>query len=105
VDAAIDLVGTDEAIDVSLELVQLPSRVVSIAAFGRGGDGIRLLGGGPGADPGDEIRQAARAMLVEAVAAGSLRVLVDRTFPLDQAAEAHRLLMTGHVTGKLVLTV
>lgn len=105
VDAAIDLIGTDEAIDVSLELVQLPSRVASIAAFGRGGDGIRLLGGGPGADPGDEIRQAARAMLVEAVAAGTLRVFVERTFPLDQAADAHRLLKAGHVTGKLVLTV
>ena len=105
IDAAIDLVGTDEAIDVSLELVQLPARIASIAAFGRGGDGIRLLGGGPGADPGDEIRQAARSVLVEAVAAGSLRVFVERTFPLDHAADAHRLLMTGHVTGKLALTV
>jgi NADPH:quinone reductase len=105
VDAAIDLVGTDEAVDVSLELVQVPTRVASIAAFGRGSDGIRLLGGGPGADAGDEIRQAARGMLVEAVAAGTLRVFVARTFPLAEAAEAHRLLMAGHVTGKLVLTV
>jgi NADPH:quinone reductase len=105
VDAAIDLAGTDEAVDVSLELVQPPSRVVSIAAFARGGDGIRLLGGGPGAEPGNEIRNAARGMLVEAVAAGTLRVFVERTFPLDQAAEAHRLLMARHVTGKLVLTI
>jgi NADPH:quinone reductase len=105
VDAAIDTVGTDEAIDSSLELVGSPSRIVSIAAFGRGGDGIRLVGGGPGADPGDEIRMAARAMLVEAVAAGTLQVIVDRTFPLAEAAEAHRLLADGHVTGKLILTV
>jgi NADPH:quinone reductase-like Zn-dependent oxidoreductase len=105
VDAAIDLIGTDEAVDVSLELVRTRSRVVSIAAFGRGGDGIRLLGGGPGAEAGDEIRNAARGMLGEAVAAGTLRVFVERTFPLDQAAEAHRLLMARHVTGKLVLTV
>jgi NADPH:quinone reductase len=104
VDAALDLVGTDEAIDVSLELVQPPSRIVSIAAFGRGTDGIRLIGGGPGADPGTEIRQAARQTLATAAAAGTLRVIVERTFPLDRAADAHRLLMRGHVTGKLILT-
>ena len=105
VDAATDLIGTDEAIDTSLELVPLRSRIVSIAAFGRGGDGIRLIGGGPGADPGDDIRRAARSMLTEAVADGSLRVLVERTYPLREAAEAHRQLKAGHVTGKLVLTV
>ena len=105
VDAAIDLVGTDEAVDVSLELVQQHSRIVSIAAFGRAEDGIRLLGGGPGAEPGEEIRAASRAMLAEAVGAGTLDVFVERTFPLAQAADAHRLLATGHVTGKLILTV
>ncbi len=35
VDAAIDLIGTDEAVDVSLELVADRGRIVSIAAFGR----------------------------------------------------------------------
>ena len=44
----------------------------------------------------------ALAALVEE---GKLRVHVDRTFPLEQAADAHRLSETGHVTGKLVLTV
>ena len=97
--------GTDEAVDVSLELVQQRSRIVSIAAFGRAEDGIRLLGGGPGAEPGEEIRAASRAMLAEAVGAGTLEVFVERTFPLAQAADAHRLLATGHVTGKLILTV
>jgi NADPH2:quinone reductase len=105
IDAATDLIGTDEAIDTSLELVPLRSRIVSIAAFGRGDDGIRLLGGGPGADPGDDIRRAARGMLVEAVAEEVLRVIIDRTYPLGDAADAHRELMSGHVTGKLILTV
>jgi NADPH:quinone reductase len=105
VDAATDLIGTDEAIDTSLELVPLRSRIVSIAAFGRGGDGIHLIGGGPGADPGDDIRRAARSMLTQAVADDTLRVVIDRTYPLREAAEAHRQLMAGHVTGKLVLTV
>jgi NADPH:quinone reductase len=51
VNAAIDAVGTDEAIDVSLALVPEPSRIVSIAALHRADTGITLIGGGPGADP------------------------------------------------------
>ena len=36
---------------------------------------------------------------------GKLRVHVNRTFPLAQAAAAHRLIEEGHVQGKLVLAV
>lgn len=36
---------------------------------------------------------------------GSVRVHVEREFPLEQGAEAHRLLEAGHVRGKLVLRV
>ena len=46
VDAALDTVGTDEAIDVSLELVADRSRIVTIAAFARGLElGIKVIGG------------------------------------------------------------
>ncbi len=104
VDVAIDLIGSDEAVDVSLELVADKSRIATIAAFARAGDvGIKLLGGGPGADPGTAIRAAARQQLTAAVADGSLKVLVARTYPLEQAADAHRDIMTGHTTGKIVL--
>jgi threonine dehydrogenase-like Zn-dependent dehydrogenase len=45
VDAAIDCVGTDEAVDVSLELVADRDRIASIAAFPRGaGVGTACLG-------------------------------------------------------------
>ena len=37
------------------------------------------------------------------VEAGSLRLHISRRFPLDQAAEAHRLLESGHVNGKVIL--
>lgn len=104
VDAALDLVGADEAVDVSLELVRDRTRIVSIAAFGRGGDGITLIGGGPGADPGTEIRDAARFELVRAVEEGSLHVLVSATYPLEEAAKAHQAISTGHTRGKIVLT-
>ncbi|MEU6039951.1 NADP-dependent oxidoreductase [Actinomadura sp. NPDC047616] len=39
------------------------------------------------------------------VRAGSLKVHVDRTFPLEDAAEAHRLVARGRTTGKVVLMV
>jgi len=103
VDAAIDCIGTDEAVDVSLELVADRDRIASIAAFARGAEaGIKMLGGGPGADPGTELRMAARLQLTALVEQGKLEVRT-RSFALDDAAAAHREGQTGHVTGKLVL--
>ena len=104
VDAALDLVGTDEALDVSLELVADRARIATIAGFARGfREGIKVLGGAPGADPGTQIRDAARLELTRLAAARALRVFVTQTFPLDKAAEAHRAVMTGHTTGKIAL--
>ena len=104
VDAALDLVGTDEAVDVSLELVADRQRIATIAAFGRAAaDGIRALGGGPGADPGTELRDAARAELAALAGAGRLEVVVAGSFPLEEVAAAHRHGMAGHTHGKLVL--
>ena len=101
-----DTVGTDEAIDVSLELVADRSRIVTIAAFARGLElGIKVIGGAPGADPGTEIRQAARLELVQLARARHLRVIVSQTFPLTEVAAAHRAAMTGHARGKIALTV
>lgn len=37
------------------------------------------------------------------VRAGRIKPLLDRTLPLSQAAEAHRLIATNQVTGNLVL--
>jgi NADPH2:quinone reductase len=104
IDAALDLVGTDEAVDVSLELVADRARIVTIAAFGRAGEaGIKALGNGPGADPGTEIRSAARLELARLAADGSLRVFVSNTYPLADVAEAHRAVMAGHTSGKIAL--
>jgi NADPH:quinone reductase-like Zn-dependent oxidoreductase len=104
VDVAIDTVGTDEAVDVSLELVADRGRIVTIAAFGRAAQaGIRLIGGGPGADAGDDIRDAARLQLTAEFEAGRLQVVVANAYALADVAEAHRQIMTGHTAGKIVL--
>ncbi len=39
------------------------------------------------------------------VAEGKLRPIIDRILPLDQAAEAHEYMETGHARGKVVLKV
>jgi NADPH2:quinone reductase len=104
VDASIDLVGTDEALDTSLALVADRQRIATIAAFGRRFDlGIRVLGRAPGADPGVNIRNAARMELVRQAEAGQLSVLVADTYPLSEAATAHRELAKGHTHGKIIL--
>jgi len=104
VDAAIDLVGTDEAIDVSVALVADRARIATIAGFGQAQrEGIKALGGGPGADPGTDIRTAARLELARLAGQGALRVVVAETFPLADVADAHRLIMKGHTAGKIAL--
>jgi NADPH:quinone reductase len=104
VDVALDTVGTDEAVDVSLELVADRSRIATIAAFGRAGEaGITLLGNGPGAEPGTELRNRARLLLTELAGKGELDVVVAATFPLTEAAAAHRFVKDGHAGGKVVL--
>jgi NADPH2:quinone reductase len=103
IDAALDLVGTDEAVDVTLQVLPDVTRFVSIAAFGRADTGVQLIGGGPGADPGTEIRRNARGPLLAALADGSLKVTIAATYPLAQAADATRELMTGHTNGKIIL--
>jgi NADPH:quinone reductase-like Zn-dependent oxidoreductase len=103
VDAAIDAVGTDEAIDTSLALVGDRDRIATVANAPRGlREGIKVLGGAPGADRGTEIRNAARAELAELAARGDVTLPVV-TYALDDAAAAHRESIEGHPTGKLVL--
>ncbi len=100
VDAAIDAVGTDEAVDTSLQLVDDRSRIVSIAAFGRASDGITLISRD---DPETRVRAEAWRTLLPAAADGTLEVDVARTYPLTDAAEALRLVRDGHADGKVVL--
>ena len=84
--------------------IQSDTRIATIAGFARGpGAGIKVLGGAPGADPGTEIRDAARLELTRLAQGDGLRVFVAQEFPLTEAAAAHRAIMSGHVSGKIVL--
>jgi NADPH:quinone reductase len=100
-DAAYDCVGTDEAVDVSLALVDR-TRLVTIAAAGRAGEeGFEVVGA---ARPDSAaFRDSNRASLVAMAARGELVVPVSHTYPLDQAAAALSLLAGEHPGGKLAL--
>jgi len=106
VTVAVDTVGTEEALDVSEELVADRGRIATIANFQRGTqDGVKVLGNGPGGDPGAEIRRAAGDELAGLAADGQLTVVVRTTYPLAEAADAHRSGMTDHGAGKIALVV
>ncbi|MEO5535153.1 MAG: NADP-dependent oxidoreductase [Pseudolysinimonas sp.] len=104
IDAAIDTVGTDEALTVSLQLMTDPARFVSIVNFAAAlAAGGQAIGGGPGADPGREIRAAAQTTLGELFADGQLAVEIAAEFPLAEVRAAYELLVGGHAGGKIIL--
>jgi NADPH2:quinone reductase len=104
VDVALDTVGTDEAIESSVELTGDPLRVATINGFVRGAElGVLRLGAGPGADPGTAVRNAGRQPLLDLAAAGRLTVRLGASYPLAEASAALALLESGHPNGKVTL--
>ena len=105
VTAAVDTVGTAEALTVSVALLADPARLVSIANFSGAVQeaGGHVIGSGPGADPGREVRAAARPKLAEALAAGAIEVPIARRFPLTAGADAYAFLAEGHAGGKVII--
>jgi NADPH:quinone reductase len=100
----VDAAGSDEAIDASIALVADHGRIVTIAAPQKGfSHGLKVIVGSSGAEPGTEIRAAARMELVRQAGACKLWVRIAAAYPLREAAAANRELMTGHTHGKIVL--
>lgn len=100
--AALDAVGTDEAVDASLELVVDRDRIVTIAAPARAQqDGIRWIAGSM--PESTRFRDGIRGELADFAQQGILDVPVARTYPLAQVREAVAFLAGGHPGGKLAL--
>ncbi|MEV7006719.1 NADP-dependent oxidoreductase [Streptosporangium sp. NPDC051022] len=98
VNAVLDAVGG--AVAGSVELLGGPERVVSIVAPAEAESaGARFTGAGDGEDRTEQ----AHAQTLALHAAGTLNLPIRATFPLAEAAEAHRLSAQGHGRGKIVL--
>jgi NADPH:quinone reductase-like Zn-dependent oxidoreductase len=98
VDAAVDIAGSGSIAELA-ELTGDPARVVSIADFDAPAHGARVSTGF-GRDKTDALREGARL-----AAAGRLTLPVTQTFPLAQAGSAQAASATGHVRGRIVVTV
>ncbi|GAA3949151.1 NADP-dependent oxidoreductase [Microbacterium soli] len=102
IDAALDAVGTDEAVEVSLALVPDRARIVTIVAVAAAAEhGFRAISG---SQPGSaRFRDEVREPLVALAEQGLLQVPVAHEYPLDQAPQALRMLASGHPGGKVAL--
>ncbi|WP_159604690.1 NADP-dependent oxidoreductase [Agromyces humi] len=107
VDVALDAAGTDEAIEVSKELVADHRRIGTIVLGWRAAElGIRAWSGGnpvPLTPEENALRVDAVPLAAELAARGELELEIAHRYPLTEAAEAHRQSETGHVRGKIVL--
>ncbi len=112
VDLVVDSVG-GHILQGSLQCLAYRGRCISVGQAGREGKllDISSLGAGNqsltsvflGAEIATPRAQAMIAELVEDVAAGRLQVLVDRTFPLADAAAAHAFIESRQAVGRVVL--
>ncbi|GAA2465235.1 NADP-dependent oxidoreductase [Winogradskya humida] len=105
VDVVLDTIGGD-TVERSLGVLRPGGHLVTAVAEDdqqlitmAEGAGLRFSGIAVDPDP------VALRGLVDLVESGRLRVHVQETFPFDRVADAHRLLESGHLQGKLVLAV
>ena len=116
VDVVLDMVGGDYVLK-NLDALKTGGRIVFIAALGGGQLDIpifrimqkRAVITGSTLRPRDAQEKARLAGEVESVvwpwiAAGQIKVPVDATFPLEEAAAAHAHLEGGAHVGKVILT-
>jgi NADPH:quinone reductase-like Zn-dependent oxidoreductase len=97
VDAALDTAGKG-LLPALIELLGGPDRIVTLADRDAARYGVAFSPGGSGNRDRGHVQEA-----LDSIAAGTWTVRIGRSFPLEEAAEAHRLVATGHTRGKVIL--
>jgi NADPH:quinone reductase-like Zn-dependent oxidoreductase len=101
VDAVFDVAGKGALAD-SVALRGGPTRIVTIADFAGAKEfGVPFSSGGPDSPRSPEFLASLAALAAD----GRLTTTISASFPLEDAAAAHRYSEAGHGQGKLVLTV
>jgi NADPH:quinone reductase-like Zn-dependent oxidoreductase len=98
VDAVVDAAGRGGLAE-AVRATGDPARVVTLADPAGAAAAGALM-----SQPGPDRAPDALAVTLPMLAAGALRLKPHRSLPLTQAAEAHRLLESGEVRDKIVLT-
>jgi NADPH:quinone reductase-like Zn-dependent oxidoreductase len=96
-DAVFDAAGKGVLAD-AVALAGGPARVITLSDPAAGDFGVRL------SDPSPERAPHALADGMALLAQGRLRLRAQRTMPMPEAAEAHRLLESGTVHERIILT-
>lgn len=97
VDAALDAAGED-ALNASVELVKDKERIGTIVSFDLGEKlGVRNIR--------SQRSKERLSDLVELIVQGKISVHIRKVFPLEEAANAHREVESGHGRGKVVLAI
>jgi NADPH:quinone reductase-like Zn-dependent oxidoreductase len=100
VDAALDVAGNG-VLPQLIDLTGDPKQVLTLADFdGSKRHDVRFSNGFA-----DGHAFHALSQIGELIETGRFWLLVDRTFPLAEIAEAHRTIERGHVRGRLVLVI
>lgn len=92
--------------DLSLEVLRPGGVLISILEHGDRDLAARVTAAGRRfAGVSVEPDYAALETIAGLIDAGRIRPYVERTYPLEEAGKAHELVGTGHVQGKIVLTI
>ncbi|MDR6144041.1 NADPH:quinone reductase-like Zn-dependent oxidoreductase [Microbacterium foliorum] len=97
VDAALDTAGKG-LLPALIEVLGSPNRVVTLADRDAARHGVEFSPGGSGNRDSRPVQEA-----LDLIAAGAWTARIGRSFPLAEAADAHRLVATGHTHGKVII--
>jgi len=94
-----DFTERDERYDIIFDAVGKTSESRCRKALAPNGMFVSVMKGHAGENAEDLV------LLKELVEAGTIRPVIDRTYPLEQIVEAHRYVEQGHKKGNVVITV